>query len=188
MDWLREHLWALWIGGGMLLGAAEILTLDFTLLMLAGGALAGGITAIFLPGLVVVQALVAIAVAVLLLVVLRPTLLARVRNAPGYRGSIEKLVGSNGVATAEITEDSGEVKVDGLTWTARLVLPGRVPVGGKVEVYEVDGTTAAGAGQQQDAQQWGRPSQGQPDLGYAPQGYAPQPEPGSQQPGSGLGG
>lgn len=140
-DWIREHLWAGWFSLGLILGAAEMLTLDLTLLMLAGGALAGGLTALLFPGLVVVQVLVAVIVSVLLMFLLRPTLLRRVRNSPGYRSSLEGLVGSQAVATAEITADAGEVKVNGELWNAKLVLPGTVPSGAKVEVQEVDGTT-----------------------------------------------
>lgn len=140
-DYLRDHPWSAWMSLALVLGAAEMLTLDFTLLMLAGGAAAGGVTALIFPGMVMLQIIVALVSAVLLLFVLRPTLLAKVRNAPSYRGSFETLVGSEGVATAEITQDGGEVKVDGLTWNAQLVMPGRVLVGQKVEVQEVDGTT-----------------------------------------------
>ena len=77
----------------------------------------------------------------LLLLVARPTLLEKIRRAPGYRNSLNQLVGSQAVATAEITADGGEVKVDGQVWNARLVVPGLVGAGQKVEVQEVNGTT-----------------------------------------------
>lgn len=140
-EWLKDHPFAGWLSLSLLLGALEMLTLDFTLLMLAGGALAGGITSLVVPELWGVQMAVALLSSVLLLFVLRPTLLARVRNAPSYRGSFEQLVGQQAVAIAEITQDTGSVKVDGLEWEARLVVPGRVLAGQKVEVQEVDGTT-----------------------------------------------
>ena len=140
-EWVRENVWAGWFGLGLVLGAAEMLTLDLTLLMLAAGAIAGGLTALVLPGLFIVQVVVALAVSVMLLFLLRPTLLAKVRSAPGYRNSLNQLVGSLAVATTEITADGGEVKVDGLVWQAHLVVPGRVSVGQKVEVQEVNGTT-----------------------------------------------
>ncbi|WP_203566987.1 NfeD family protein [Aestuariimicrobium ganziense] len=126
----------------MLLGVAEMLTLDLTLLMLAAGALAGAGTAAVFPDAWLAQVLVALAVAGLSLFLLRPTLLAKVRNAPGYRNSVNKLVGSTATATAEISVTGGEVKVDGQLWTARTldssvrVLPGQL-----VEIYEVEGTT-----------------------------------------------
>lgn len=139
---MSEHLWALWLAIGLLLGVAELLTLDLTLLMLAAGALAGAGTAALFPGAWFAQIVVALAVAALSLFVLRPTLLEKVRNAPGYRNSVDKLVGSSGTATAEITSAGGEVKVEGQLWNARTFDPAvRVLPGHPVEVYEVDGTT-----------------------------------------------
>lgn len=46
MEWVRQNLWAGWGVLALGLAAAELLTLDLTLLMLAGGALAGGVTAL----------------------------------------------------------------------------------------------------------------------------------------------
>lgn len=142
MEPFEDWPWLVWLVGSAVLACTEMLTGDFTLLMLAGGAVAGAFTAFFLPGMILVQAIVAVAVAILMLAVLRPTLLRRVREAPGYRSSLDKLVGSNGVATSEITDGHGQVKVDGEEWSARSVEPGMtIALGEKVEVFEVDGTT-----------------------------------------------
>lgn len=59
-----------------------------------------------------------------------------------YRSSLDKLVGSEGVATSEITDGHGQVKVDGEEWSARALEPGStIAVGERIEVYEVDGAT-----------------------------------------------
>lgn len=142
-DWLGNNPWALWLTVALLLGIAEILSLDLVLIMLAVGALAGAGVSLIAPGAWWLQILVAAGASVGMLAVLRPTLLAKVRNMPGYRSSLDKMVGSVGVATAEITHHSGEVKVDGLTWSARTMDDSTVvPLGATVEIYEVDGVTA----------------------------------------------
>lgn len=141
VDWFGDNLWALWGAIALVLASAEMLTLDLTLLMLASGALAGGVVSIFLPSLVWLQVVVALAVAAAMLGFLRPTLLRRVRNAPGYRSSLNKLVGSEGTATAAISRSGGEVKVNGEIWTARTMGDFQIGLGDLVEVYEVDGTT-----------------------------------------------
>ncbi len=142
LAWVAVHAWAFWGVVALGLAAAELLTLDLTLLMLAAGAAAGGATALVFPGLWWLQVVVAIIVAVLTLLVLRPTLLAKVRNAPGYRSSLESLVGSSGVATGQITASIGEVKVQGQIWDARAFDPAMpVEVGDDVEVYGIDGIT-----------------------------------------------
>lgn len=136
----QEHRWLLWTVASAVLACAEMLGGDFTLLMLAAGA--GAVTAAIVPGLWLLQVIVAVAVAALLLAVLRPTLLRRIREAPGYRSSLDKLVGSEGVATSEITDGHGQVKVDGEEWSARALEPGStIAVGERIEVYEVDGAT-----------------------------------------------
>ncbi|HQD97770.1 MAG TPA: NfeD family protein, partial [Propionicimonas sp.] len=136
-EWLAEHAWAAWMVLAALLAMAEMLTLDFTLLMLAVGALAGGLVALAFPGLIWVQFLVAVVVAVAMLGLLRPTLLRKLRDLPGYRSSIDKMVGSSGVALTEITASAGEVKVAGEVWTAHS-LEGTIAAGTEIEIYRVD--------------------------------------------------
>lgn len=141
MQWLAENAWVVWLIIAVGLAIAETSTLDFTLLMLASGALAGVGVALFFPGLIWLQILVALIVAVAMLLLLRPTLLAKIRSAPGYRSSLEKMVGSPGVAVTEITTETGEAKVSGESWTARAV-EGTIPAGTEIEVYQIDGAVA----------------------------------------------
>lgn len=118
-DWLTNNGWIAWMAAGAILGVLEFLTTDLTLLMLAGGAIAGGLTALVFPQLFWLQILVTVVVAWVLLAFLRPTLLHKVRSAIGYRSNLDKMVGAPGVAITEITTSAGEVKVAGETWTAR---------------------------------------------------------------------
>ena len=128
LDWVSAHLWAGWGLLAVGLAAAELFTLDMTLLMLAAGALAGGA--------------VALATAVATLFLLRPTILEKVRRAPGYRSSLDTLIGASGVTTTAITAHAGEVKVDGQVWEARSY-DGSVEIsaGESVEVLGLDGIT-----------------------------------------------
>ncbi|TRY18955.1 NfeD family protein [Tessaracoccus rhinocerotis] len=142
LAWFRDFAWAGWGILAVGLAALEMLTMDLTLLMLASGALAGGLTALVVPGLWWLQVIVAVVVAVLTLLLLRPTLLDRVRNAPGYRSSLESLVGSSGRATAQIDARGGEAKVSGQVWDARSFDPDvTIAEGHEIEVYGLDGVT-----------------------------------------------
>lgn len=144
MSLFDDNAWIGWLMAAAVLGCLEMLTADFTLLMLAVGAAAGAAAAAIAPGMWVVQVVVAALVAGLLLALLRPTLLRRVRDSVGYRSSLDILVGSTGYALGEVTDHSGTVHVngDGDTWTARLVdAAGPVEDGDRVEVYAVEGTT-----------------------------------------------
>ncbi|MES8587979.1 NfeD family protein, partial [Cutibacterium acnes] len=61
-------------------------------------------------------------------------------NGSKYRR--HALVGSDGVATSDITDGHGQVKVDGEEWSARALEPGStIAAGEKIEVYEIDGAT-----------------------------------------------
>lgn len=142
-DWLGDNAWAIWLSLAFLLAVAEILSLDLVLIMLAVGALAGTGVALVAPDLWWLQVTVAAAVSVGMLALLRPTLMARVGNMPGYRSSTAKMVGSSGVAMSQVTGTGGEIKVDGQHWSARSYESDRViEQGTEVEVYEVDGAIA----------------------------------------------
>jgi membrane protein implicated in regulation of membrane protease activity len=129
-DWLGDNSWAIWLSLAFLLGIAEIMSLDLVLIMLAVGALAGAAVALFAPSLWWLQILSATAVSISMLLLLRPTLLAKVRSMPGYRSS-------------QIDKSGGEIKVDGQSWTARPYSSDVViEQGTEIEVYEIDGVIA----------------------------------------------
>ena len=50
-EWLSNNVWSVWLVLGAGLAVTELVTLDFTLLMLAAGAVAGGATALIFPGI-----------------------------------------------------------------------------------------------------------------------------------------
>ena len=142
-DWLGENSWAIWLSLAFLLGIAEIMSLDLVLIMLAVGALAGAAVAVVAPTLWWLQILVATGISVMMLLLLRPTLLAKVRNMPGYRSSADKMVGSSGLAISQIDKSGGEIKVDGQSWSARPYSSDVViEQGTEIEVYEIDGVIA----------------------------------------------
>ena len=142
-DWLGDNSWAIWLSLAFLLAIAEIMSLDLVLIMLAVGALGGAVVAAFAPSLWWLQILAAAGISVAMLLLLRPTLLAKVRNMPGYRSSAAKMVGSSGVAVSQIDKSGGEIKVDGQSWTARPYSSDVViEQGTEIEVYEIDGVIA----------------------------------------------
>lgn len=141
-EWFRDHVWTSWLLLALLLAGAEMLTLDLTLLMLAGGAVAAAGVALVFPGAWLLQVVVGVVVALAMLFLLRPTLLAKIRKAPGYRNSITQLVGSTAITTEAISRGHGEVKVNGDSWNARSWNPEvTIEAGEEVEVFEVEGTT-----------------------------------------------
>lgn len=137
--------WA-WIGWLVLIAVflvIEMLSLDFTFLMLGVGSGAGLVSD--LAGLPVWgQVIIAAAAAGLLILLLRPPLLKRLhRGEDPTKSNIAALVGMPGVALSDITQVTGQAKLaNGDTWTARSASGTPIPQGGRVTVEEISGATA----------------------------------------------
>lgn len=143
MDWLSEHAWAVWTGLAVLLGMAELMSLDLMLAMLAVGALAGAVTAALGAG-VPVQVLIAGATSVAMLWLVRPSLVARLHKGPDLVLGTSKLVGQRGVVTRRITGlEVGQIKIGGETWSAAPYDEHEaIEIGATVEIFEIRGATA----------------------------------------------
>ncbi|MFP5253500.1 MAG: NfeD family protein [Actinomycetes bacterium] len=142
MDWLRDHTWETWTALAIVLGLAELLSLDLVLLMLAIGAGAGVVTALLgLP--IAVQALVAIGTSIAMLALVRPTMLKRLHSGPDLVTGHDALVGRQGVVVSRVTRDGGQVRIAGELWSARSYDETTViEVGARVDVFRIDGATA----------------------------------------------
>jgi len=143
MDWLGDNLWAAWVGAAVLLGIAEMLSLDLVLIMLAVGAVAGMVLA--LAGApFAAQVIVAAGVSVAMLGVVRPALAKRLHGGPELSLGHGKLVGQRGVVTEAITDNQhGRIRLAGEIWSAApydenvTIAPGET-----VEVLQIKGATA----------------------------------------------
>lgn len=143
MEWFREHMTETWLGLAIVLGVAEMFSLDLMLLMLATGALAGMTTSLF-TDLIVVQFLVAVVTAVGMLAVVRPGLARKLHTGPELRLGHTKLIGTQGQVTRTVTALApGEVKLSGQAWTAQPYDETlTIEEGETVEVLDIRGATA----------------------------------------------
>ena len=141
-EWLHQYAWAAWGLAGAALTALEWFRRDRTLLMFASGAFGGALVALLFPSLLWLQVVVAPAVAISGLFLLRSTLRRRNPDATGQSPPIESLVGSHGRVTAQIGREGGEVRVHDQIWDARSFDPAvTVAEGRDIEVYGIDGIT-----------------------------------------------
>ena len=143
MDWLGDNLWAAWLSAGVLLGVAEMLSLDLVLIMLATGAVAGMVVAV-IGAPFAAQVIVAAGVSVAMLAVVRPALAKRLHGGPELSLGHGKLVGQRGVVTEEITGlQTGRIKVGGEIWSAAPYDENvTIAPGDTVEVLQIKGATA----------------------------------------------
>ena len=141
-EWVRDNAWGLWLALSMVLGVAELASLDLVLLMLAVGALAG-MTAALLDLDVWVQVVAFAAASVAMLALVRPSFIQRLHTGPDLQHGFAGLVGKEGFTVAEISAQGGQIKLAGEIWTARPYDEFAViPVGARVQVFEIRGATA----------------------------------------------
>ncbi|MBV9920655.1 MAG: NfeD family protein [Pseudonocardia sp.] len=134
----------LWLIAGVVLIGAEVLSGQFVLLMLGGGALAAAGVSFLVPDSPVVGGVTFAIAAVLLLFAARPALRKRLESgmaeAPLHtRG----LVGRGAVVVARVDGHGGQVRIGGELWSARTLDDHDViEEGTAVTVMQISGATA----------------------------------------------
>ncbi|CAM3237940.1 NfeD family protein [Nocardioides dubius] len=143
MDWLQDNAWAAWLGAMILLGVAETLSLELVLIMLAAGAGVGMVAAL-LGAPLWAQAIAAAVTALAALLLVRPSVLSRLRSGPELTLGHDKLVGAQAVALTRISgHESGLIRLGGEEWTARAYDETTViEAGQRVDVLQIHGATA----------------------------------------------
>ena len=148
VEWILDvtsYLWLVWLVIVLAAVVVELLTYEFTFLMIAVGSLVGGLGANLLGLTWWIQVGAAAVVTTLLLLLIRPVLLRTVgKNDPIIPTNVDALAGMEAVAVADFTGGLGQVKLrNGETWTARLVKPKiEVSDGQSLRVVSIEGATA----------------------------------------------
>ena len=142
-DWWETYGWAGWLTLAVALGALELVSLDLFLVMLAGGALVGAVTAL-VGGPVALQVVLAMITAVGLLGVIRPGVVRRLHSGPSLRTGAEALIGKRATVLRELVHGTpGRVKIGGEEWTAEPYdEDDRIEAGEVVDVVQIKGATA----------------------------------------------
>ena len=136
--------WVIWLIAAVVFAVGEIATLGFFLAPFAGGALLAAIVAAAGAGTGISWAAFLL-VSIVLLAALRPLARSHRRMPAQLRTGTAALVGRTAMVTERISndEDTGCVKLEGETWTARsydedaVIEPGK-----RVHVIEIRGATA----------------------------------------------
>ena len=143
MDWIRDHASETWLIAALVLVVLELVSTDLILIMLAGGAFAGMVVAIA-GGPFIAAMLVALAVAVALMWLVRPTVVHRLHAGPSLAVGAEALIGKRAFVLETVTHTSpGRVKIGGDVWTAQPYdEDDRIEEGVTVDVVSIKGATA----------------------------------------------
>ncbi|GAA1444268.1 NfeD family protein [Leifsonia poae] len=145
---ITSFAWIVWLVLILVFIIIEMLTLDFVFLMIAVGSVGGLISGLF-GAEWWVQLLIAAALSVLLIFLIRPPLLrALKRGGDPAKSNVEALIGMPGVVVSTVSRTSGQVKLAvGETWTSRLAsvtppAPAELVPGEHVVVVAIEGATA----------------------------------------------
>ena len=136
--------WLIWLIAAVIFAVGEIATLGFFLAPFAGGAAVAAVISAVGAGELASWA-VFIVVSVALLAALRPLARSHRRMPAQLRTGTAALIGRSAMVTERIAnnEDTGCVKLEGESWTARAYDADEVIEPGKrVQVIEIRGATA----------------------------------------------
>jgi membrane protein implicated in regulation of membrane protease activity len=143
MDWLADHMWVGWLTAAVGLAALELVSLDLFLIMLAGGALVGTLTAL-VGGPFALQVVLALISSVALLSVIRPNVVRRLHSGPDLKTGADALIGKRATVLREMSHHApGRVKIGGEEWTAAPYdEDDSIEAGEVVDVVQIKGATA----------------------------------------------
>jgi membrane protein implicated in regulation of membrane protease activity len=131
----------IWLIGGVVLIAAEVLSGEFFLLMVGTGALTGALAEwIFSNTLITVAVFVVTSIGLVNFV--RPWLKRRLSGAH-VPDNVQALIGGKATVLATVDRQTGRVKIGGDVWSARAFDESQVlEPGTSVTVVEISGATA----------------------------------------------
>ena len=147
VEWILDitaYLWLVWLVIVLTAVVVELLTLEFTFLMIAAGSLVGGLGSNLLGLPWWAQVAAAAIVTALLLLMIRPLLLRTVgKNDPLIPTNVDALAGMEATSVVDFSVGCGSVKLrNGETWTARLVDSSlQAQAGESMRVVAVEGAT-----------------------------------------------
>ena len=145
MDWISDHVWETWLIAAVALGALELVSLDLVLAMLAGRCRCVGMVAAVLGAPFALQVVLALAAAVGLLGVIRPSVVSRLHGGPDLRTGPTAAVGTRATVLRELGPQHagpGQARRRGVDRRARTTRTSSIEGGAVVDVVQIKGATA----------------------------------------------
>ena len=145
MDFLQSYAWIIWLALILIFVIIEVITVDFTGLMLAVGGIGGLIASLFHAPFWL-QVIIAAVVALLLLLTVRPPLKRFLqRGGDRTKTLVDALPGQSGTVVLDFNGKPNLAKLaNGETWTVKLEDPKSAALqeGDHVVVTAINGSTA----------------------------------------------
>jgi membrane protein implicated in regulation of membrane protease activity len=145
MEFIQTYAWIIWLALILIFVIIEVVTVDFTGLMLAVGGIGGLVVSLFQAPLWV-QVLVAAAIALLLLFAVRPPLKRALnRGSDKAKTLVDALIGQTATVVLDFNGKPNLAKLaNGETWTVQQEdgKTSRLHEGDHVVVTAINGSTA----------------------------------------------
>ena len=145
MDFLQSYAWIIWLALILIFVIIEVITVDFTGLMLAVGGI-GGLLASLFHAPFWLQVIIAAVIALLLLLTVRPPLKRFLqRGGDRTKSLVDALPGQTATVVLDFNGKPNLAKLaNGETWTVKLEDPKSAALqeGDHVVVTAIDGSTA----------------------------------------------
>ncbi len=129
----------MWLGAVILFALVEVITTQLVSIWLAGGALAA-FCASLAGADVTLQWILFVAVSAILLILTKP-LVKKIINREPEKTNIDAQIGKTTIVTQKIDniKETGEVRLNGISWTARSENGEPIDEGSRVLVEKIDG-------------------------------------------------
>ena len=131
----------IWVGCVILFALIEVFTLGLTTIWFALGAL----VMVFLSMLnipIAWQILIFLVISAVLLIFTRPLAIKKMKMGK-EKTNVDSLVGKNALVIKDITEfDKGEIKINGLIWSAHSEDSSEIKAGNKCVIVRIEGVQA----------------------------------------------
>lgn len=132
-------MWVFWLTVAGIFFIGEIMTVGFLVFWFGIGGLFAMITSFFTSN-ISIQTAVFLATSTLLIFLTKPLVNKYISPKPAIPTNVYSVIGKTGFVTKDITlENSGQVKVNGETWTALAENSISIEKGMEVEINKVDG-------------------------------------------------
>ena len=131
----------MWLAASGVLLVIEIITVDLLFASLAFATLMAALANVLNLSVALQGVTFALAAAISIFI-LRPIALRHLKKRPAnFATNIEALIGAPALSLTEVSENSGQVKLNGETWSARSI-SGAIPANVSALVVSIEGATA----------------------------------------------
>ncbi len=133
-------MWQIWLIISGLFFIGEIITVGFLVFWLSIGSLIAMVVSIFAPDAIILQTSIFVISSALLILFTKP-LVDKYITRKTVPTNVNTLIGKKGIVLADINslEATGQVKVNGETWSAKAETEEIIEKGTEVEILQVDG-------------------------------------------------